>query len=420
MKRFVGLGLLWLVMGCAGCDQAATNKHQANSSPDSPPPDSPSSDSSSKVALRLGAVLGGDADDFDRASVPRAFDFPRDHGAHPRFRSEWWYLTCPLRDASGAEYGLQFTVFRQGLRPMEVPRRPQDTAESNNPAALWRTGQIYMAHAALTDVQRQEHTEATRLSRGHPELAGVSTAQDEAAFAVYLEDWRLQAPDGSLETLQLKLRHRDEGSDVAAQGRRGFDVQLALTPEKPVVLQGDAGLSSKGGREASYYYSMPRLRAHGELRSTPNGILLPVWGACWFDREWSTSVLAPGVEGWDWLALQFDDGTELMAFQLRSQQANPVRQAKQIDAVGQGVSVPSSQVEFIADRHWQDEVGVAWPVGWTVRIAGTNYLVRAAIDDQRMRSSIPYWEGLVWVFDESNQRIGQGYLEMTGYARPQD
>jgi len=399
--RFVGLGLLSLLMSCTGCDGASTNRSQV----DRPP----------NIALRLGAVLGGDVDDFERASAPRVFNFPRDHGAHPRFRSEWWYLTCPLRDDGGAEYGLQFTVFRQGLLPMETPERP----EGNDPAALWRTGQIYMAHAAVTDVERQEHTEATRLSRGHPELAGVAAAQDNEAFAVYLEDWRLEAPDGDLETLQLTLRHRDEGGEIGVGGR-GFDVRLSLTPEKPVVLQGDAGLSSKGGREASYYYSMPRLGARGELRSTPNGLLRPVSGACWFDREWSTSVLAPGVVGWDWLALQFDDGTELMAFQLRSLQAGPVRQAKQIDAEGRGVSVPSSEIDFIADRHWQDELGIAWPISWSIRIGDSNYRVRAAIDDQRMRSSISYWEGLVWVFDDANQRIGQGYLEMTGYLGSQN
>ena len=397
------IGLFLLLTGC----EAPTDSR-------APAPRSP------LAGVRLGAVLGGSDAGFARASQPRAFSFPADHGAHPEFRSEWWYLTCPLRDAGGAEFGVQFTLFRQALTPPETDAGIVQSASGSD--SLWRTGQIYLAHAAITDVEQRLHTEASRLSRGHPAIAGVSSARLDEPFAVYLEDWRLQATNGSLAEMTLDVVFTDE-----QDASKGFEVHLALTPEQPVVLQGEAGLSRKAGDEASYYYSIPRLRAGGQLRATPAGLRRPVTGACWFDREWSTSLLAPGVAGWDWLALQFDDGSELMAFQLRPsaqvgaahagqpQPSAVARQAKRIDQQGRGQSVPVNRIEFVPTGYWRDETGIDWPTQWMLHLDGTTYRVRAALEDQRMRTSIAYWEGLVWVFDESDQRIGQGYLEMTGY-----
>lgn len=394
-RRWLGFGLGLMLIGCDAPVEVQV-------SPDS---------RQAMTGLRLGAVLGGRDTGFAVASNPRVFEFPKDHGEHTAFRSEWWYLTCPLRDASGAEFGVQFTLFRQAL----TPPLPQGSENAESPGSLWRSGQIYMAHAALTDVEQGVHTEGARLSRGHPALAGVTSAQLNKPFEAFLEDWRLAARDGSLTSMTLDLSYADE-RDAA----KGFDVHLALAPQQPPILQGDAGLSSKGVGQASYYYSIPRVKADGVLRASPTGVKRSVVGACWFDREWSTSVLAPGVDGWDWLALQFDDGSELMAFQLRSNPVavggqSAVRQAKRIDPQGVGRSVPESQIDFAVTRQWRDEAGIEWPTAWTVNVEGISYQVRAALDDQRMRSNIAYWEGLVWVFDEHDRRIGQGYLEMTGY-----
>ena len=278
------VGLFALGAALLGCDGQPELGSSASVSP------ADSNQPGANMALRLGSVLGGAVDDFRRASSPREFHFPADHGVHPEFRSEWWYLTCPLRAGSGAEFGVQFTLFRQGLEP----RTPEKTSPTPTPAALWRSGQIYMAHAAITDVEEGVHSEATRLSRGHPDLAGVSAAAGDRPFSVYLEDWRLVADDGNLANMNLALNHPG-----TADGSHAFQVQLALSPTKPIVLQGDGGLSSKGGDEASYYYSLSRMTATGALRSRAGGEPHNVRGACWFDREWSTSVLAPGVQGWD-------------------------------------------------------------------------------------------------------------------------
>ena len=367
-------------------------------------------------ALRVGTVLGGAAEGFARATKIREFEFPRDHSAHPGYRSEWWYLTCPLRttergsaneggNAGGfAEYGVQFTLFRQGLLPIEA------RSESEMDAG-WRSGQIYMAHAALTSVADAVHLEDSRFARGHPRLAGTSAEP----FAVWLEDWRFAEASDSRWAPEQEVFELN----VAA---RNFSFALRLMALKPLVLQGDRGLSYKGSREASYYYSLPRLAVTGHVAASPAD-QRAVTGTCWFDREWSTSVLAEGLAGWDWFALQFDDQTELMLFQLRGADGeSPAdgqgkyarRQGKAVGRDGRATSIQPAELEFEPQRYWRDETGIDWPVQWHVTVAGRRLRVQAALDDQRMRESLAYWEGLVWVY-EGDIRVGQGYLEMTGY-----
>jgi len=208
-----------------------------------------------------------------------------------------------------------------------------------------------------------------------------------------------------------------------------FALELELRVEKGIVLQGDRGLSYKGSREASYYYSIPRLGAQGLVKNmnAPDGV--EVTGTCWLDREWSTSVLADNLVGWDWFALQFDTGDDLMLFQLRESEGvkerarvaeselpqPPRRQGKIISPSGTAITLTPSQLQFEPLRYWRDETGVDWPIEWRVQTPDRELRVVAALNDQKMRSSIAYWEGLVWVY-EADRRIGQGYLEMTGYS----
>ena len=373
--------------------------------------------------LRVGDALGGVTDGFERASDTRDFQFPEDHGPHPAFRSEWWYLTCPLSDQVGPadqEFGVQFTLFRQALAP----------PDGGQPVSPWRSRQIYMAHAAVTDVAARVHTEESRFSRGHPRLAGVTTQP----LSIYLEDWRLEQRealvDFVLPPLSLKMQ--------LAKSR----VELHLEGARQVVLQGDGGLSPKGPAgenapaEASYYYSVPRLKARGRVITSTGEH--EVTGFCWLDREWSTSVLGENRIGWDWFALHLKDGRSLMLFQVRSRAEAglpPFRQAKWMlpdpsldiqedpsldiqetrTVSNNTLSVPPNRLTLHVLRDWVDETGQAWPVEWRLGVAGESLRVVAALDDQRMRSAISYWEGLVWVHAEDGRRIGAGYLEMTGY-----
>ncbi len=338
--------------------------------------------------LRLGAVLGEtDTTGFARAEGPREFSFPADHGPHEAFRSEWWYLTLMLQAADGREFGGQFTLFRQALEP-----RPQ----SDNP---WLSNHVYLAHLALTDVDGGRHLAAERFARGHPALAGARADP----FEVHLEDWRLAAAAGN-EHWHLEARAASHG------------FVLDLEPAKSMVLQGDAGLSRKGPGQASYYYSFSRLQVSGAVHVGDETV--PVTGSGWFDREWSTSVLGSGQVGWDWFALQLEDGRDFMGFQLRRRDGarDPYDHAVVVDDASSARTLTPEQFLFEPLRLWRDDEGVAWPVEWRVTAAGERWLLRAAIDDQRMDVSVSYWEGLVHVYDEAGGRLGRGYVEMTGYA----
>ena len=337
--------------------------------------------------LRLGGVLGPAPEEFARAQNPREFQFPADHGPHPRFRSEWWYLTAALRDEQGAEFGIQFTVFRQAL----------GVEDSVNP---WRSPQVYMAHAALTSVAAQRHWEDQRLARGHPGLAGAAGEP----FAVWVDGWTLTGRHGAFASQVLNVAASD------------FAVELALEVVKGPVLQGDAGLSAKGPGQASYYYSVPRLRAHGTV--TVGGQTFDVAGSAWMDREWSTSVLSADQTGWDWFAVHFDDATELMAFRLRRKDGTRDRYDHGLAVAATGATRLLGSDDFVLRplKYWTDARGVRWPVEWTLEVGAERWRVAAAVADQRMDTAVVYWEGLVWVFDAAGTRVGSGYMELTGYG----
>lgn len=341
--------------------------------------------------LRLGAVLGdADGDGYARADAPWVFEFPRDHGPHPEFRSEWWYLTANLRAANGDEYGVQFTLFRQALRPEPVIGGP------------WDASQVYLGHVAVTDVAAGVHQQAERLARGHPRLAGARAEP----FRAWIDGWSLGASGPDLAGLTLRAATAD------------FTVNLRLAALKPIVLQGDEGLSAKGPGQASYYYSLPRLAAEGEI--TLGAGAVPVSGAAWLDREWSTSVLSEAQVGWDWFALQLASGEDLMAFQLRRRDGtrDPYDQGLWVDAAGASSHLSAGDFALEPLRYWRDEQGTAWPVAWALTLTGPGgprlLRVEAALDDQRMDTLLTYWEGLVKVF-ENGSRVGTGYMELTGY-----
>ena len=347
--------------------------------------DLPSADRGLRAAL---GGIGGTG--FAKAETPRTLRFPADHGAHPRHRSEWWYVNAVLSNAAGREFGVQFTLFRQGLEPRQ--HMPPD----EGPAA-WRSGQVFMGHAAVSDLGRQRHHHAERASRGHPALAGVRAAP----FAAYIEGWRLASTGERFLPLRME----------ADAERFAFD--LVLAGPAPVVAQGDRGLSAKGPNNASYYYSIPRIAASGQL--VVDGEEHRVAGDAWLDHEWSTSVLAPEYAGWDWMALRLDDGRDLMVFQMRRQDgaASDYDAGMILDAAGGAKILTAADFALRPLRHWRE-----WPVAWRLALEGETgpWHVRAAFAEQLMETSVRYWEGVAVVENPSGERIGVGYLEMTGHG----
>ena len=239
----------------------------------------------------LPALLGDDAAGFPKAIEPRAFAFPADHGPHPRYRNEWWYVTGNLGDEAGRRFGFELTFFRFALTP-EPPAG----------ASRWRTNQVYIAHLALTDAEGERFFVDERYSRGAAGLAGA----EAEPFRVWIDDWSIAAAaDGSSTRWQVEAASDD------------FSISLRLDAAKPPVLNGDAGLSQKSDKpgNASYYYSITRWLSAGNV--TIGDERFEVEGLSWLDREWSSSALDDGQKGWDWFALQFDDGSELMFYNLR-------------------------------------------------------------------------------------------------------
>jgi predicted secreted hydrolase len=352
-----------------------------------------------QVRLSLLETLGGsDTVGYARAMDPRLFDFPADHGPHDDFRTEWWYATGNLTSAGDRDFGFQLTMFRSAL----APRAPATESE-------WGTNQAYMAHFAVTDVARREFAAFERFARGAVGLAGA-TAEP---LRVWLEDWALEGAPSS--TFPLRLR--------AAEG--GIALELALEPSKPIVLQGHEGLSQKGPQpgNASYYYSFTRLSASGKLM-TPSDTF-PVTGTAWLDREWSTSALAEGVVGWDWFALQLDDGWELMIYRLRRADgsADPFSDGALVDPQGQRVPLEWGRgVTLESTGRWTSPVdGAMYPSGWRIRVPGRGWdlTVDPLVPGQELDLAFRYWEGAVNVrgSGEGGAEVqGRGYVELTGYA----
>ncbi len=351
------------------------------------------------------AGLGGKATaGFAEALPGVSLDFPADHGAHPDYRIEWWYLTANLESADGRPFGVQWTLFRQALAPPgALAASPEDSP--------WASHQLWMAHAALSTPR--QHFEAERFARGMNLDDTRGQAGVEAApFAAWLDDWTLAAPRASAGTGESAGDALDR-LRVRAAGE-GFGYDLALDAQGPLVLQGDAGFSQKSADgQGSIYYSQPFYRVSGEL--TLNGEPIPVSGRAWLDREWSSQLLGPGQQGWDWFSLHLDSGAKLMAFRLRGagEGGSDYLSGSWISADG-SVTQLGAETLRLTPKSTSQVAGRQLPTTWRVEVPSRelDVTVCAVNPDQWMDTSFAYWEGMVTV---EGSHSGEGYLEMTGY-----
>lgn len=339
-----------------------------------------------------------DTSGFNKAIEPRVFSFPADHGPHDGYAVEWWYFTGNLTASNGRELGYQFTLFRSAIVP------PTDDTPASS---AWLSDAAFMGHLAVTDVTGQRFFAHERFSR---EAIGLAGAQ-AAPFRVWLDDWQVQSDDPAVQRMRL----------VASEGEIGLD--LMLDSSQPPLLQGDAGLSQKsaGVGNASYYYSMTRMPTTGQM--TIAGEVYTVTGNSWMDREWSTSALADDQEGWDWFALHFADGSDMMIYHLRRTDgtSDPYSAGIYRRADGQVVRLKSADIAFVPQGSWQSpHTGGVYPAAWQIQIAPLDLTmtVTPAIADQELQVTVRYWEGAVRVQGEmaGTPVTGVGYLEMTGYA----
>lgn len=330
------------------------------------------------------AGLGTTAEGFAVPQPGYDFAFPRDHGAHPDFRIEWWYITANLTGADGKAYGVQWTLFRSALQPGDREG--------------WSSPQIWMGHAAVTTPER--HFVAERLARGGIGQAGV-TGQP---FDARIDDWRMQAT--------TQAPDRDAVADIALKASgTDFRYALELSAKGPLVRQGQNGYSVKSAAgQASYYYSQPFYDVRGVL-SLPSGDMA-VTGEAWLDREWSSQPLAADQTGWDWFSLHLDSGKKLMGFRLRDGGAG-YTSATWIAADGTPSPLPAGALS-VSPLTQAEVAGRTMPVGWRLILPSRGLdITTTAINPQAwMATRTPYWEGPITF---TGSHAGRGYLEMTGY-----
>ncbi len=349
---------------------------------------------------------------YARVEGPQKLSFPQDFGPHPDFQTEWWYYTGNLQTPDGRHFGFQLTFFRRAIEPpADWTPRPSD----------WATDQVYLAHFTLSDVSAQkfhyfEHFERGAAGRagapldaaGAAGLAGATVSN--GAFQIWLHDWSVE--QSGANTYHLRAEEQ------------GVAIDLQLTDTKGPILQGDRGYSQKGLQpgNASLYFSQTHLETQGMV--TVGGSSFSVRGLSWMDREISTSALSKGEVGWDWFALQLNDGSELMAYVLRRSDGtvSAFSSGTYIAPDGETRHLARADFQIAAQSTWRSpHSGAVYPSRWNVRVPslGIELEVQPLLADQELNVSFIYWEGAVQFSGTHAGKAvaGYGYVEMTGYAK---
>ena len=331
------------------------------------------------------AGLGESADGFTPVVRGKIFSFPGDHGPHPDFRIEWWYVTANLTGADGNAYGAQWTLFRQAMK-------------SGAQLEGWANQQVWMGHAAVT--RADTHRLSQTLARGGIGQAGV----EAQPYHAWIDAWEMRALDGLNATNLAPLALTASAAD--------FSYSLRLDADRPLVLQGDHGYSRKSDRgQASYYYSQPYFKAKGSVTIDDRSV--DVTGIAWMDREWSSQPLASDQNGWDWFSLHLPNNEKLMLYRLRQQDGHNNLFGNWIDADGRSTEIASAD-NSITPTNWTDIDGRKLPTGWRVVIPARGLEIETIPLNAKswMGTSFPYWEGPISFKGSHN---GVGYLELTGY-----
>ncbi|MFP8489244.1 lipocalin-like domain-containing protein [Gracilimonas sp. Q87] len=357
------------------------------------------------------AMGGGSNEGYLRATGPREFVFPDDHGPHPGFRTEWWYYTGNVFTDDGRQFGYQFTIFRSQMTP------PDSNASDKAFSEDWNTNQLYLGHFAISDIENEDHVFEERYSRG---AAGLAGSQAEP-HRIWLEDWeikRIENNDGNDKNFPVSIK---------AEMENGTALDLNITPAKPLVLQGEDGYDPKGSEQgnASYYLAFTRMKTEGTV--TKDGEVHDVNGYSWMDHEWSTSALDEEQEGWDWFSIQLSNNYEIMYYQLRNSDGSVSQftNGSIIDPEGNKSNFNPGDVSLeVLDRWVSPHSKAEYPTQWNLRIPnhGVDLQLSTVFPDQEMDVSVRYYEGVLKIEGEMyDERItGNGYIEMTGYGENEE
>jgi len=349
--------------------------------------------------LRADLVSSPTPEPWQRAIGPWSWLFPRDHGAHPNFKTEWWYFTGNLQDAQHRPFGYQLTLFRQGIQ--FTPAQPE---------SRWAVRDAYFGHFTISDLTAGKFHVAERVSRGALGEAKAATDRMDVALGT----WTIEQKEGT-EQIHLSAHDADMAIDFAAH------------PLKPLILEGIGGLSRKadGVGEASYYYSYPRLATSGQLRV--GGMVDEVSGLSWFDHEFSTSSLGKDQVGWDWFCIQLDNHEEIMLYAMRDKSGaiDPASEGTWVKADGTSERLLPGSFSIEKQGSWRSSVsGAVYPSGWHIMVPGhhTDLTVSPAMANQELHltkmGALDYWEGACTIKGTvaGTMVTGVGYTELTGYA----
>lgn len=350
------------------------------------------------TSISISDVLKDNSTDgFEHAINPRVFSFPSDHGSHPSFKTEWWYYTGNLDTEEGRHFGYELTFFRTAL-----------SAKSFQRNSSWSSVNIYMAHLAISDVKNKSFYAFDRFSRDGLSLAGAQSKP----FKVWLEDWVVSGKGENALPM------------VLTASEKNISINLTMSGKKPVVLQGNKGLSRKGpsAGNASYYYSYTRMDTEGSIQIDNNNF--HVHGLSWMDREWSTSALEQNQVGWDWFALQLSDGREVMYYQIRKKDgtAEPLSNGTLVNTDGTGKFLSLNDVKLQVIDYWKSSDGKAqYPSKWHLAIPEEKMELDIIpyMPDQELNLTVRYWEGAVQTRGTCKGKniSGNGYVELTGYSK---
>ncbi|HEX9996184.1 MAG TPA: lipocalin-like domain-containing protein, partial [Abditibacterium sp.] len=351
------------------------------------------------------------AAEFRLALPGYKFQFPRDHGSHPAFATEWWYYTGHLKAENGQRFGYQLTWFRTALAP-KVARK-----------SSWAARDVFFAHFALTDERGKRFFFSDRIARGNLGLAGAT--EGAKLPRIFVGPWNLQFSGKNGEKQSLRASAK---SDAMGTKNQSFALELSQISLKPPAIQGQNGVSQKsaGRGRASHYYSFTRLQTTGVL--TLGTQKLRVSGQSWFDHEFGSNQLDQSQVGWDWFSIQLRDGRDLMLYRLRLRNGGiePFSSGTLVEKNGTTRHLKVADFRMTPLATWKSgETGANYPTRWKIELPRLkiNLEVNAALENQELRPrrsgvNLSYWEGSIAVSGTQNGRAisGVGYLEMTGYA----
>jgi predicted secreted hydrolase len=347
-------------------------------------------------------VVSADRLGFTDAVAPFTFSFPRDHGSHPDYRTEWWYFTGHLQAPDGHLYGYELTFFRIGLAPGDPPLHAG--------MSRWRGNELYPAHFAISDISGHQFMATERLEREALNLAAASQTHLDA----HVDDWHMAMDAKGMIQLVAKLPR--------------YSLSLALTPQKVAVVHGEGGVSRKGACTscASHYYSYTRLATVGSVAIGKTQ--QSVQGLSWMDHEFGSSQLEHGLAGWDWFAIMLNDNREVMIYMLRRKDGSIIPESSgtlvAVDGLAQHLRRDDITVHAVST--WTSPLTKAsYPSEWLVSIRSENIslAIKPLIANQELANAVgtpPYWEGAADVLDAAGKSVGQAYVELTGYAAPID